>query len=895
MKRPHLHLISLLTVLCACGGGGSSGPSSLSGDVVLLVDVVSLPENEPNGSFDAAQPVGALHAQRPLAIDGRFDSASDIDAYAFVAREPLHVEIDVRPIRGGGLRDGEFAIAAFDAVEQTLRAEGDALDGRARIAFDVQGSFDVALRPLGAGGAYRIFVRAEPIVAAASMPLASSLVERGVEPSFGSELEMGGTSAWDAYWTPSLESRTGEYLLLASPGRDPAVVAAAHGATLVSRIPSGAALVRPHAFAAQGSAGPGVLASEVRATVASLRRTAESPDVEWTELNRVRRVSAPPPRAASAPRAALPSAPSTVLGGPPNDTYYGLQWHYDLMRLPQAWQTSTGDNALLFAVIDTGETAHPDLDARQVAGYDFILDPASAKDGNGLDADPTDEGDGTGLAPSSFHGTHVAGTIGAETNNAQGVAGVTWSGRIMHVRALGAAGGTDFDIANALLYSARLANNSGTLPAERADVVNMSFGGPGTSATLSSAVTQARNAGCVLVAASGNENTQTKSYPAAYSGVISIGAVDANGTRAPYSNYGNWLDLVAPGGDLTADLDGDAYPDGVLSTLMDDSGPGLAPVYAFYQGTSMACPHAAGLAGLVLAVDPLLTPAQVESILVSTATDLGAAGKDNFYGHGLVNAEFALQMASGGGGGAPVLALTPGTLAFGAATTALSSAVSNTGGGVLDVTGVATSTVDGAPWLSASIVGPGSASADASSILVTVDRTGLADGAYSGSVSVTSNGGGVVLSISMEVEDVPVLPAVDVYVLLVDAQTYETVAQDIVNSVEEASLSAQHLVAVDLPFLLAELPQGEYLIFAGSDDDNDGFILGTGDAYAGAYPTLNEIEAVAVGKGKSLAGYDFVVSGSFAPTGGSGLAGGGDPAAHTLNGGRGLKLFAPNK
>ncbi|TAJ11396.1 MAG: hypothetical protein EPO68_14555, partial [Planctomycetota bacterium] len=770
MKRTRLHLLSFLAVLCACGGGGgSSGPSSLSGDVVLLVEVVSLPENEPNGSFDAAQPIGALHAQRPLAIDGRFASATDVDAYAFVAREPLHVEIDVRPIRGGGLRDGELAIAAFDAVDQTLRAEGDALDGRTRIAFDVQGSFDVALRPLGAGGAYRMSVRAEPLDATSAplaSPLASALVGRGVEPSFGSELEMGGTSAWDAYWTPSLESRTGEYLLLARPGRDPAVVAAAHGATLVSRIPNGAALVRPHAFAAQGSAGPGVVSSELRATVASSRRTAESPDVEWTELNRVRRVSALSPRALA-----------STLGGPPNDTYYGLQWHYDLMRLPQAWQTSTGDDALLFAVIDTGETAHPDLDARQIAGYDFILDPASAKDGNGLDADPTDEGDGTGLAPSSFHGTHVAGTIGAETNNAQGVAGVTWSGRLMHVRALGAGGGTDFDLANALLYSARVANNSGTLPAERADVVNMSLGGPGTSATLSSAVAQAYNAGCVLVAASGNENTQTKSYPAAYSGVISIGAVDANGVRAPYSNYGTWLDLVAPGGDLTADLDGDTYPDGVLSTLMDDSSPPLAPIYAFYQGTSMACPHAAGLAGLVLAVDPLLTPAQVESILVSTATDLGTAGKDNFYGNGLVNAELALQIASGAGGGAPVLGLTPTTLAFGATTTSLSSAVSNIGGGVLDVTGVSTSTVDGAPWLSASIVGPGSASADASSILVTVNRTGLADGAYSGTVTVTSNGGGAVISVSMEVEDVPVFPAVDVYVLLVDAATYETVAE----------------------------------------------------------------------------------------------------------------------
>lgn len=872
MKRTCLQLLSFLAVLCACGGGGgSSGPSSLSGDVLLILDVVALPENEPNGSFDAAQPIGALATQRPLSIDGRFASATDIDAFAFLAREPLHVEIDVRPIRGDG---GELAIAAFDAVEQTLRAEGDALGGRTRIAFDAHGSFDVALRPLGDGGAYRMSVRATPIDAALVSALSTAPGARGVAPAFGSELEMGGAGAWDAYWMPSLESRTGEYLLAARAGVDPAVAAAANGATLVSRIPGGPALVRPHAFAAQGVAGPGSASSELRATVASVRRSAESPDVEWTELNRVRRINALPPAA---------------LGGAPNDTYYGLQWHYTLMRLPQAWQTTTGDNALLFAVIDTGETAHPDLDGRQVAGYDFILDPTSAKDGNGLDADPTDEGDGNGLAPSSFHGTHVAGTIGAETNNAQGVAGVTWSGRIMHVRALGAGGGTDFDLANALLYAARVANNSGTLPAERADVVNMSLGGPGSSATLSSAVAQAFNAGCVLVAASGNENTQTKSYPAAYTGVISVGGVDFNGTRAPYSNYGTWLDLVAPGGDLTADLSGDGYPDGVLSTLMDDSSPPLAPIYAFYQGTSMACPHAAGLAGLILAVAPTLTPAQVESILVSTATDLGTSGKDIFYGNGLVNAELAVQLASGGAGGAPVLGLTPTTLAFGNATTSLSSAVSNLGGGLLDVTGVSTSTVDGAPWLSATIIGSGSPSADASSILVTVDRSGLADGAYSGSVNVTSNGGGASIAITMEVEDVPVLPAIDVYVLLVDAATYETVAQDIVNPNPGAGLSAQDLVGVDLPFLLSDLPAGDYLMFAGSDDDGDNFICGELDLFCGAYPSLAELEVISVGKGKSYEGFDFVVSGAFGP------AGGGASMPGAPNGGRGLKLLAPQQ
>jgi len=864
MMRRAFRLVLLTSVLCACGGGGGSdGPSTLSGDVVLLVDVVSAAENEPNGSVDSAQPLGALHAGIRLSIDGRFDSAGDLDAFAFVAREPLRVEIDVLPIRGD---ECEPALAAFDAVEQVWRAEGSASNSRARLAFDARGAFDVVLRTLSVGGAYRMQVRAQPAGEVGTAWFGDG--ERGIEPAFGCELQMGGSSAWQPYLAPALESRAGEFIVTTRAGADPAVVAAAHGATLVSRIPQGPALVRWVGAQPGSSAGD----AELRATVARARRCSESVDVEWTELNRVRRISG------------LGSA----LGGPPNDSFYGLQWHYELMRLPQAWATSTGDDAVLFAVIDTGETAHPDLDDRQIAGYDFVLDPASAKDGNGLDADPTDEGDGTGLTPSSFHGTHVGGTIGAETDNGQGVAGVTWSGRLMHLRALGAGGGTDFDLANALLYAARLANNSGTLPPERADVVNMSLGGPGTSTTLSNAVTQARNAGCVLVAASGNENTQTKSYPAAYNGVIAVGAVDLNGVRAPYSNYGTWIDLVAPGGNLAANLDGDAYPDGVLSTLMDDSGPSLSPVYAFYQGTSMACPHAAGLAGLLLAVDPLLTPTQVESILVSTAVDLGSPGKDIFYGNGLVNAEQALLVADGSASGTPVLGLTPTSLAFGTAQVQLSSAVANLGGALLDVTGATVTTVDGGPWLAAALVASGSASTDTSAVQVSVDRSGLADGAYSGSVLVSSNGGSLTINVTMEVEAAPVLPSVDVFVVLVDAESFDPVAQDIVNPAPGAGFTAQDLVSVDLAFLLTDLPAGEYLLFAGSDDDNDGFILGPGDAYAGAYPTLNEIEVIALGKGKDLAGYDFAVSGNSGPTALS--AQGIDPAGPAA-GNRGVRLL----
>jgi serine protease len=883
MKRPHLHWLSALIVLAACGGGGggSDGPASLSGTVVLYATPSLLSEQEPNGSIDAAQPIGALAAGRECVLDARIEDERELDAFAFVAREPLHVEVEARPIHGDAC---EVGLAAFDAVEQRVQAEGSLLDGRTRLAFDVLGAFDLLVRPLANAGAYRIHVRTSRVAAPGARGVRGV---RGVRPAFGSELKPGLGQAWERYFTTTLDARSGEFLLQAADGRDPAVIAAAYGATLVSRIPDGPALVRLLAVSAPGSLAPNALTPagaqqgngvpmDLRTTVARLRACSESPDVVWSELNLVRRISA----------ASVGAAGGATLT--PNDTYYGLQWHYPLMRLPQAWSISTGDNALIYAVIDTGETAHPDLDGRQIPGYDFILDPASADDGNGLDADPTDEGDGNGLSPSSFHGTHVAGTIGAETNNSQGVAGVTWSGKLMHLRALGIGGGTDFDIANAILYAARLPNNSGTLPAERADVINMSIGGAGASSTTSNAVSQARNAGCVLVAASGNENTQTPSYPAAYTGVIAVGAVDPNAVRAPYSNYGSWLDVVAPGG-VSSDGDGNGYPDSVLSTLMDDSMQPVTPVYVFYQGTSMACPHVAGLVGLLLSVDPLLTPTQVEALMTSTATDLGSTGKDNFYGYGLVNAEQALLQASGAASGSPVLGLTPTVLAFGSSQTALSSSVVNLGGGTLDVGTLTVTTVDGAPWLSASTAGSGGASADVAQVQVTIDRSGLAEGAYSGSVLVASNGGSIALQVSMEVAAVPVFPSVDVYVLLVDAQTLETIAQDIVNPnpLEGQGFGALDFASIDLPYSMADLPPGDYLLAAGSDDDQDGFICGELDTYCGFYPTLNEPEVIAISAGNGFSGYDFAVSEPSGPVSGASVSPAAAAGAHKF------KLLAP--
>jgi subtilisin family serine protease len=248
-----------------------------------------------------------------------------------------------------------------------------------------------------------------------------------------------------------------------------------------------------------------------------------------------------------------------------------------------------------------------------VGGWDFINSDANANDDNS-------------------HGTHVAGTIAQTTNNGFGVAGVAFGTTIMPVKVLNAAGtGTLEGVAEGIRYAV----DNG------ADAISLSLGGP-SSSTLQSAVAYAYNNGVTVVAASGNENAGTVSYPAAYDDyVIAVGATQYDETRAPYSNYGSSLDIVAPGGNTGVDQNGDGYKDGVLQNTF-----GVTPVdwgYWFYQGTSMATPHVSGVAALLLARDQTLTPTEIRGILQSTADDLGVAGRDNTFGWGLVNARAALE------------------------------------------------------------------------------------------------------------------------------------------------------------------------------------------------------------------------------------------------------------
>jgi hypothetical protein len=225
-------------------------------------------------------------------------------------------------------------------------------------------------------------------------------------------------------------------------------------------------------------------------------------------------------------------------GAVPGDPFYGPQrWHYEMINGPLAWDLTTGDRDVIVAVVDSGVLQnHPDLRDQLLPGFDFVSDPDSGQDGDGIDPNPEDPGglDMAGGTRSTFHGTHVAGTVGARTDNGIGVAGVAWDVSILPVRMLGRAGsGTVFDLNQAVLYAAGLPNTSGAVPARRADVINMSLQNFPPSQSSELVFAQARAQGVILIACAGNSNSARPSYPSSYPGVVSVSALDINKAKAP--------------------------------------------------------------------------------------------------------------------------------------------------------------------------------------------------------------------------------------------------------------------------------------------------------------------------------------------------------------------------
>ncbi|HOI42012.1 MAG TPA: S8 family serine peptidase [Elusimicrobiales bacterium] len=343
----------------------------------------------------------------------------------------------------------------------------------------------------------------------------------------------------------------------------------------------------------------------------------------------------------------------------PNDAQAGAQWHYagpaqgeaGGANLRDAWDVATGAASTVVAVIDTGILAHADLDpARILPGYDMISEPLMANDGDGRDADPSDPGDwfpdhfcfpGYPGQDSSWHGTHVAGTIGAWTDNVIGVAGADWNAKILPVRVLGRCGGYVSDIVDGIRWAAGLKVPGAPPNPSPARVINMSLGGHGTCLeSYKNAIGEAIAAGVAVVVAAGNDDIDAEmSSPANCNGVITVAAMGRSGGRASYSNFGAVVDIAAPGGDIG---------DGVLSTANDGATAPAADAYLSYMGTSMAAPHVAGIASLLFSQNPALTPAQVSSILKASArpfpTGTGSDCTTQLCGAGIIDAHAALLL-----------------------------------------------------------------------------------------------------------------------------------------------------------------------------------------------------------------------------------------------------------
>ena len=286
----------------------------------------------------------------------------------------------------------------------------------------------------------------------------------------------------------------------------------------------------------------------------------------------------------------------------PNDPFLRDQWGLDRTGVPAAWDLTRGNPNIVVAVLDTGVDAkHEDLRGQLVDGYDFVRNQRIPDDDNG-------------------HGTHVTGIIAAAANNGVGISGVAPNSRVMPIKVMSAMGnGSHFIIAQGIEHALR----------NGARILNLSMGGDTPSQTLKSAVDHAWEVGALVVAASGNDNTDKPSYPAAWPNVVSVGALNTDDTRAPFSNYGATISVVAPGV-------------AILSTLPGDR-------YEAWPGTSMAAPFVSGIAALLWSRYPNLTNVEVRERLLSTAEHVGTSiydptGHNVEFGYGLINAAQAVGL-----------------------------------------------------------------------------------------------------------------------------------------------------------------------------------------------------------------------------------------------------------
>jgi serine protease len=521
-----------------------------------------------------------------------------------------------------------------------------------------------------------------------------------------------------------------------------------------------------------------------------------------------------------------------------NDPFYSAQWHYNTINVEQAWEAldSLGDSNVVVAVIDTGVlTAHPDLSSNLVAGYDFVDNDSDANDTG--DKNISDQ-------RSSFHGTHVAGTIAASAANAIGGVGIAPNVKIMPVRVLGIDGGFASDIMQGVCFSAQLSSNNdsrcgnSSTAVSAADIINLSLGGPGFSNIENELYSAVIAKGILVIAAAGNESTSTSSYPAAYPNVISVAAINRNLEQASYSNFGPTIDIAAPGGDSSVDR-------GILSTWGDDrNGPAIF-TYGSQQGTSMAAPHVAGVAALMKSAKPSLTHNEFLGHLNAgdLTQDLGAQGRDDIFGMGLIDAQKAvLLLLEAQQNLTPQILSSNNNLFFNVSQLTVDFVLTSAGVENDAALGDITVQINGADndaggkWLSLikltdELTGLGSYRAS-------VDRTSLSEDSYNAEFLISSSLAeiaDIVISVQLQVGNSSLSANAGVqYVVIIDED-----AEPNAEGFFESAGGSVALIANDgaYAYQVTGLKKGNYTVSTGSDIDLDYVICDAGES-CGQYPTL---------------------------------------------------------
>jgi len=537
----------------------------------------------------------------------------------------------------------------------------------------------------------------------------------------------------------------------------------------------------------------------------------------------------------------------------PNDYFYPYQWHYKSIDMEKAWDVTKGSKNVVVAVIDSGVAEVPDLagNVDYSLGFDFVTNSflSPSGDGDGWDFNARDPGpQGAAGNQRLSHGTHVAGTIGALSNNGIGVAGVNWNVTIMPIRA-GAEGFSCDALDQSLRWSGRLPNATGYLPAKKADIVNMSLGGSAPCPNAQDLINQLRSEGIIVIVSAGNcgwDDSCTRlqpMYPASLDGVVSVSATNRADKLAPYSNYGTKIDVSAPGGNSYEDLDSDGIGDLIWSTTIARDAYSFQ-TYLRYdfpaQGTSMAAPHVAGVAALMKSVFPEMTATDFDYALASgeITDDLARNGltvRDAEFGYGRINANKAVNWAIGAsnsGQRETFITSSASVLDFGPSETGLLIDVQKSGPDNIKFT----TWYREHDWVSLEAV-----NTDANAfgtIRVVVDRSNLQRGQYRSNLWFEADNKSIVrISINLQVGESVAGQAGSQYALLLDAYTLTP---------QYWWSGAQISDSYNINF--SSVVSGYYYLLVGSDMNGDGFICDVGE-FCRLYPTENDPVLIEINNG----------------------------------------------